>query len=168
MQRTEVFMNTSTAKCVPLEGDLPTMAERELAAFTAAVNDLFGAEQARLAAEDWIRELGLAWEGGATVRDLRQITIQGGASLREPCQRADPIRQAKAEREQEAREQVRDAAQNYVPRKRGCPRKEEQEAHYREARSSAEEVVRGFGERNKMLPNRHPQISMTRLAACPL
>src|SRR5215469_3022854 len=83
-------MNTSTAKCVRLEGDLPTMAERELAAFTAAVNDLFGAEQARLAAEDWIRELGLAWEGGATVRDLRQITIQGGASLREPCQRADP------------------------------------------------------------------------------
>jgi len=52
------------------------MAERELAAFTAAVNDLFGAEQARLAAEDWIRELVLAWEGGVTVRDLPQITIK--------------------------------------------------------------------------------------------
>jgi hypothetical protein len=69
-------MHTSTAKCVRLEDDLPTMAERELAAFTAAVNELFGAEQARLAAEDWIREFASAWEGGVTVRDLRQITIK--------------------------------------------------------------------------------------------
>ena len=69
-------MNTSIAKCVRLNGDLFTMAERELAAFIAAVNELFGPEQARLAAEDWIRELESSWEGGATVRDLRQITIK--------------------------------------------------------------------------------------------
>lgn len=69
-------MDTSTGKCVRLESDFPTMAERELAAFTAAVNELFGAEQARQAAEDWISEFASAWEGGETVRDLRQITIK--------------------------------------------------------------------------------------------
>lgn len=72
-------MDTSTGKCVRLESDFPTLAERELAAFTAAVNELFGAEQARLAAEDWIRELALAWDCGETVRDLRQITIKAAS-----------------------------------------------------------------------------------------
>jgi hypothetical protein len=33
-----------------------TLAERELSAFFRAVTDLFGAEQAELSAEDWLRE----------------------------------------------------------------------------------------------------------------
>jgi len=35
------------------------IAERELAAFIRAVTELFGPEQARLAVEDWVDELGL-------------------------------------------------------------------------------------------------------------
>jgi hypothetical protein len=37
--------------------DLITMAERQLSAFFAAITQLFGAEQAELSAEDWLREL---------------------------------------------------------------------------------------------------------------
>jgi len=32
------------------------MAERELAAFMSAVTDLYGPEQARIAAEDWVEQ----------------------------------------------------------------------------------------------------------------
>jgi hypothetical protein len=38
-------------------GDLMTMAERELTAFFNAVTELFGSEQAKIAAEDWLHEL---------------------------------------------------------------------------------------------------------------
>jgi hypothetical protein len=37
--------------------DLFALAARELGAFRTAVSDLFGAEQARLATEDWLVEL---------------------------------------------------------------------------------------------------------------
>ena len=37
--------------------DFMTMAERELAAFSNAVTQLFGPEQAELSAEDWLQEL---------------------------------------------------------------------------------------------------------------
>jgi hypothetical protein len=39
--------------------DLMIIAELELRAFTRAVTELFGREQARLAAEDWVDELDL-------------------------------------------------------------------------------------------------------------
>jgi len=58
------------------------MAERELAAFTGAVNDLFGSEQARQSAEDWLEQLALIdWPTGETISDLRQITIAAAARL---------------------------------------------------------------------------------------
>jgi hypothetical protein len=38
-------------------GDLTVAAERELGAFVNAVSDLYGPDQARLAAEDWLLEL---------------------------------------------------------------------------------------------------------------
>ena len=37
--------------------DVMTMAERELSAFFNAVTQLFGSEQAKLSAEDWLHEL---------------------------------------------------------------------------------------------------------------
>ncbi len=37
--------------------DLMTMAERELSAFFTVITRLFGSEQAKLSAEDWLREL---------------------------------------------------------------------------------------------------------------
>jgi len=43
----------------PAGADLMVIAERELRAFTRAVTELFGREQARLAAEDWVDELDL-------------------------------------------------------------------------------------------------------------
>src|SRR3981189_3024400 len=41
----------------PTFAKLMTMGERELGAFIRAVTELFGSEQARLAAEDWLDEL---------------------------------------------------------------------------------------------------------------
>src|SRR5580692_5319684 len=41
----------------PTVAKLMTMAERELGAFISAVTELFGSEQVRLAAEDWLDEL---------------------------------------------------------------------------------------------------------------
>jgi len=37
--------------------DFATLAERELAAFFHAVTELFGSEQAKMSAEDWLQEL---------------------------------------------------------------------------------------------------------------
>jgi hypothetical protein len=41
----------------PSCADLITMAERELSAYFNAVAQLFGSEQARLSAENWLRQL---------------------------------------------------------------------------------------------------------------
>ncbi len=43
----------------PADADLMVIAELELGAFIKAVSELFGPEQARLAAEDWVDELEL-------------------------------------------------------------------------------------------------------------
>ena len=57
-------------------------AERHLAAFARAVHELYGAEQARLAVEDWVEELELAgWPEGETAPDWRQITVAAAARL---------------------------------------------------------------------------------------
>jgi len=49
--------NKSPKNYDPACGDLMTMAEQELTAFVGAVTDLFGSEQAEIAAEDWLHEL---------------------------------------------------------------------------------------------------------------
>ena len=57
-------------------------AERELMALAGAVSELFGPDEARLSAEDWIRELksnpGLP---GPAERDRRRITVAALAQL---------------------------------------------------------------------------------------
>ena len=66
----------------PTFAELMTMAERELGAFISAVTELFGSEQARLAAEDWLDELVLMEAlPGLTSRDWRLITIAASARL---------------------------------------------------------------------------------------
>jgi hypothetical protein len=66
----------------PTFANLMTMAERELGAFISAVTGLFGSEQARLAAEDWLDELVLVEALlGLTSRDWRSITIAASARL---------------------------------------------------------------------------------------
>jgi len=66
----------------PTFAKLMTVAERELAAFMSAVTELFGSEQVRLAAEDWLDELGsMKTLPGLTSRDWRLITIAASVRL---------------------------------------------------------------------------------------
>ena len=66
----------------PTVAKLMTMAERELGAFISAVTELFGSEQVRLAAEDWLDELVLMETlPGLTSRGWRSITIAASARL---------------------------------------------------------------------------------------
>jgi len=64
--------NNSNPRCA----DFITMAERELSAFFNAVTQLFGSEQAKLSAEDWLQEL-IETDGLPTsVREWRLITVK--------------------------------------------------------------------------------------------
>ena len=58
------------------------MAERELASFIGAVTELFGPEQARLSAGDWLEESELMDSPPrSTSRDWRAITVAASARL---------------------------------------------------------------------------------------
>jgi len=58
------------------------LAERELSAFIAAVTDLFGPEQARASAEDWLEESELMDSPPrSTARDWRAVSIAASARL---------------------------------------------------------------------------------------
>jgi len=76
------FVDELTNSDGPTFANLMTMAERELGAFISAVTELFGPEQASLAAEEWLDEL-LLMEAlpGLTSRDWRLITIAASARL---------------------------------------------------------------------------------------
>ena len=66
----------------PADADLLVIAERELGAFIRAVTELFGPEQARLAAEDWVDELELMDAlPGPTRRDWVSVTVAAAAQL---------------------------------------------------------------------------------------
>ena len=57
-------------------------AERELYAFVTAVHQLFGPEQARYAADNWMEELEQTdWIGEAQGTDWRAVTIAAAARL---------------------------------------------------------------------------------------
>jgi len=65
-----------------LNADQIRLAEHELSAFVAAVTELFGPEQARLCAEDWLDEAELmANPPRSTSRDWRTVTIAASARL---------------------------------------------------------------------------------------
>ena len=63
--------------------DQINMAVRELSAFIRAVMDLFGPEQARLAAEDWLDESERIMDSPALAsnRDWRAVTVAASARL---------------------------------------------------------------------------------------
>jgi hypothetical protein len=54
--------------------DLESMAERELEAFFTAVTQLFGTEQAKSSAEDWLQELQASNDLPASAQEWRLIT----------------------------------------------------------------------------------------------
>ena len=57
-------------------------AERELSSFVAAVNELFDAELARQAADNWMEELEQTdWPSDAPAIDWRRVTIGASARL---------------------------------------------------------------------------------------
>jgi hypothetical protein len=64
------------------DAELIILAERELAAFSRAVGELFGAEQASLSAAEWIDELeSLTWPARPGIPDFRRISTAGSARL---------------------------------------------------------------------------------------
>ena len=68
---------TSTPRCA----DLMPMAERELSAFFTAVTQLFGSEQAKLSAEDWLHELIEIEALPTSAREWRLITAKVSTRL---------------------------------------------------------------------------------------
>jgi len=65
-----------------LSTELMAMAEKEMAAFVGAVTELFGAEPARHAAEDWIEELeAIDCLDSDVIPDWRQVTIAAAARV---------------------------------------------------------------------------------------
>jgi hypothetical protein len=75
-------MNQSESFSNSLYTDRVHLAERELSAFIAAVAELFGPEEARLSAEDWIDESELMDSPlRPTIRDWRTVTIAASARL---------------------------------------------------------------------------------------
>jgi hypothetical protein len=64
------------------DADMMAIAERELGAFIGPVTELFGPEQERLAADDWINELELMDDlPGPTKRHWEAITVTALAQL---------------------------------------------------------------------------------------
>ena len=75
MKHRESFSNSSCTDQIHL-------AERELSAFVAAVSELFGAEEARASAEDWLEKSELMLiSPRSTHRDWRMITIAASVRL---------------------------------------------------------------------------------------
>jgi len=75
-------MNTEQSFCNSTYEQQTHLAERELAAFIEAVKRLFGPEQARLAAEDWLDECDLMDSPPrSTGRDWRAVTVAASARL---------------------------------------------------------------------------------------
>lgn len=61
--------------------ELMNMAERELAAFTIAVTKLFGSEQAKLSAEDWLCEVAAINDLPTSTEKWRRVTVDASARL---------------------------------------------------------------------------------------
>jgi hypothetical protein len=62
--------------------DILNLAEKELTAYARAVSELFGAEHARQAVEDWIEELELTeWSQGNTGHVWRHVTVAAAVRL---------------------------------------------------------------------------------------
>ena len=73
------------------------IAERELLAFVTAVTELFGPEEAGVAAEDWLEESDLIDDPPRSLlRDWRSVTIAASARLASRIDAADHRRKSLA------------------------------------------------------------------------
>jgi hypothetical protein len=74
--------DAETERCVQLADGFLVLSEKELSAFNSVVEKLFGAEQARQSALDWIEELELMdWPLGDAIPDWRRATVAAGVRL---------------------------------------------------------------------------------------
>ncbi len=75
-------MNTRDSFSSSIYADEMHVAERELSAFVSAVTELFGPDQAKLSAEDWLDESELLDSPPRSVsRNWRAVTIAASARL---------------------------------------------------------------------------------------
>ena len=77
----QLAINKRPANFNPGCADQMTMAEQELTAFFRTVTELFGSEQAQLAAEDWLQELVVTECLPSSPRGWRQITLKASTRL---------------------------------------------------------------------------------------
>lgn len=61
--------------------DAAEMGEKELSSFFGAVTELFGTEEARLSAEDWLRELNELNGLPSSLREWRTVTVRAARRL---------------------------------------------------------------------------------------
>ena len=82
LDKRKVSRDSETDRYIQLANGFLIPAEKELLAFISAVDKLFGAEQARQSALDWIEELELMdWPSGESVPDWRRATLSASARL---------------------------------------------------------------------------------------
>jgi hypothetical protein len=82
LEKRKMLMDAETDRCIQLATGCLILAEKELSAFIRAVDKLFGAEQARQSARDWIEELGrMDWPSGESTPDWRRATVGASARL---------------------------------------------------------------------------------------
>ena len=82
LDKRKISRNSETDRYIQLANDFLVLAEKELSAFIRAVQKLFGAEQARQSALDWIEELErMDWPSGDSIPDWRQATVVASARL---------------------------------------------------------------------------------------
>ena len=77
----QIALNRQSKNQDPICGDLMILAERELAAFSRAVTELFGSEEAAVSAEEWLRELTAMHDLPTSIRQLRSLTVKVAARL---------------------------------------------------------------------------------------
>ena len=81
-EKRKMLIDAETDRCIQLASGFLIQAEKELSAFIRAVDKLFGAEQARQSALDWIEELGrMDWPTGESIPDWRRATVGATARL---------------------------------------------------------------------------------------
>lgn len=80
-EKRDISENADGGYCIELTNSLLILAEKELAAFIGAVDELFGPQQARQSAFDWIEELELKDLRGQSIPDWRQATLGASARL---------------------------------------------------------------------------------------
>jgi len=82
LEKRTLSRNAETDRCIQLASGFLVLAEKELSAFVHAVDRLFGPEQARQSALDWIEELErMDWPSGESIPDFRRATLGASARL---------------------------------------------------------------------------------------